>query len=1176
MKMRASLARLSACGAVAICVATIILLFAFHKSNAASRQGAAGASLQAATAKTSSDRTDPKWIDAFGRLPMGFEENRGQTNREVKFLSHGTGYELFLTPEEAVLALQRSKPADMSPTHRAAALKALRGKAHTVQASVLRLRLAGANPAPEIAGVNELPGRTNYFIGNNPKDWHADIPSYARVKYSDIYPGVDLVFYGNQRQLEYDYVVAPGADPKAIALDVTGARKLRINAQGNLLMNVPGGMVELMKPVVFQESNGGRRQVDASYALSRDHRVHFVVAEYDQSKPLIVDPILNYSTYLGGSAFGDVGFGIAVDAGGDAYIAGQTFSTTFPTLNGYANEPQVGNTNGAVFVTELNPLGTQEIYSTYLIGNGGEGAYGVAVDSTYVYVTGYTFSTNFPTPNGYIQSPLGSNPGGTGFLAKINSAAPGGTNSLIYSTYVGGTNGDYCNVVAVDSSQQAYVTGISFTSGLTMPGGYQTTLNASGEGNAFVERFDTTQTGSPSTPSLIYGTYLGGSGTYAGNYFPYGDQGFGIAADSSSNAYISGTTTSTDFPVKNSATGLGTFPANNTEGTTFVAEISTAVANNGANSLLYSTFLGGQTVETSTVLALGPSNVAYVTGSTQSTNFPVTAGAYNSTPTTVGVVFVSKINPSLGATSLTYSATIGGNGGDESYGIQVDSSGNAYVAGGTGSPNFPITPGALQSSFATGAADSGFLFELNPGNSGTNQLVYSTYLGGSGSINGNDVAYAIGLDTSANAYVTGETFSTNFPVYPNPGAFQTSLTGSDAASIGAAFVTKLTLTPTVTVSPTSIAFGTVLIGANSTQTVTVTNNTGLAFPLTYQTQTGNSGDFVPAPGGANPCPASGGMMAASNTPCTINVTFTPSVNGAESSNLVVGYSPYGITSSQTVALTGTGTNVAFSVTPATLTFAGQLVTTSSASQPITLTNSGPAAVAFTTGLTDSTDFSVAAGGANPCVGSSVPANSSCTLSVTFNPAAGDTGPLASKLSVMANGSVQTVALTGTGWDFQLMPATQSVSTAPGGTPSPAPAVTVTLLGGFPGPVNLACTGTIPMGSCTITGSVSASGSVPVTIMTKGSSFAPPISMRVPPISPRQMVLIGFTLLLLLVVLPFARRRRAKLGLVGVLVMLIGLTACSGNAGTPAGTYNLTITGSSGTVNHSVAITLTVT
>ena len=315
--------------------------------------------------------------------------------------------------------------------------------------SVLRMRLEGANLAAQITGGDLLPGKVNYFIGNNPKDWRTDVPSYARVKYEGIYPGVDLVFYGNQRRLEYDFVVAPGADPRAIELNLKGAQKLWINPKGDLILSIAGGQVALQKPVIYQNVKGDRHAIQGRYLVAGNQRVSFAVADYDRSAPLIIDPVLNYSTYLGGSAApnGDLGSGIAVDTLGDAFVTGTTFSTTFPSTPGGFG---AGNTFGVAFVTEVNPTGTALLYTTYLGGTGGDFGIGIALDNSgnnanpggNIYVTGGTFSTDFPTTaaNALKPGPNAGASGGTSFVSKINPSVSG-IASLVYSSYLGGTNG---------------------------------------------------------------------------------------------------------------------------------------------------------------------------------------------------------------------------------------------------------------------------------------------------------------------------------------------------------------------------------------------------------------------------------------------------------------------------------------------------------------------------------------------------------------------------------------------------------------------------------------------------------------------------------------------------------------------------------------------------------------
>ena len=370
------------------------------------------------TAKRSYAIQDSQWLQAYGKLPLSFEENVGQTAPEVRYVAHGGKYELFLTSQEAVVALRPSGHFDFSPRHRFATLRAMRelrrNRRPADQMTVLRLQLEGANPQPQISGTELLPGKVNYFIGNDPKKWHTDVPTYGKVKYTGVYPGIDLLFYGNERHLEYDFVIAPGADPAAVALHVQGARKMRLDSRGDVVVSVSGGEVRLEKPVIYQQVNGERHEVAGNYAIADDHRVTFSVPSYDRNLPLVVDPVLNYSTYVGGSS-DDAANGIAVDSNGDAYIAGVTYSTDFPTTsNGFMEAPLAANTGGAfaAFVAELNPAGTTLLYSSYIAGSTpGEAAFGIAVDPTgkAIYVTGQTFSPDFPTASTITGFKTGTN-----------------------------------------------------------------------------------------------------------------------------------------------------------------------------------------------------------------------------------------------------------------------------------------------------------------------------------------------------------------------------------------------------------------------------------------------------------------------------------------------------------------------------------------------------------------------------------------------------------------------------------------------------------------------------------------------------------------------------------------------------------------------------------------------
>jgi Beta-propeller repeat len=436
----------------------------------------------------------------------------------VRFLSRGPGYTLFLTSGEAVLVSGKGKP------------------------DVVRMKLTGSNPAPEVRGLDELSGKSYYFIGNDPKKWHSKVANYSRVRYQDVYPGVDLVYYGNQRQLEHDFVVAPGADPKPIELSFPGAQKIRIDREsGDLKLDYVGGEVRFQKPAAYQMGDG-KTLVEARYVLKRGNQVGIVVGSYDAAETLIIDPVLSYSTYLGGSS-GDAGLGIAVDASGNAYVTGFTDSPNFPTVHPLPAPNNALQGGRDAFVSKLSfdsATSTLSLaYSTYLGGSSRDDyGFGIAVDASgNAYVTGYTESPDFPTvhplpaPNNALQG------GRDAFVSKLSFNNTTSTLSLAYSTYLGGSGGDYGFGIAVDASGNAYVTGITISPDFPTVHPLPAPNNAlQGGVDAFVSKlsFDSAS----STLSLAYSTYLGSGG----------EDGFGIAVDASGNAYVTGETSSSDFP----------------------------------------------------------------------------------------------------------------------------------------------------------------------------------------------------------------------------------------------------------------------------------------------------------------------------------------------------------------------------------------------------------------------------------------------------------------------------------------------------------------------------------------------------------------------------------------------------------------------------------------------------
>ncbi len=1110
----------------------------------------------------------PRWEKTYVQLPLGFEENRGQAAGEVRFVSHGSGYALSLAPQELDIAiLGREAMAMASPLHRAAALRAYRGARKVPKTTVVRMQLEGANPAPGIAPSDKLVGTTNYFVGNDPKKWITDVPSFARLKYSGIYPGVDVEFYGNRRRLEYDFTVAPGANPKAITLKIDGAQNLALNSHGDLILRIADDDVELQKPVIYQMAGNERRDVAGNYVLGAGNRVTFAVAKYDPSLPLVIDPVLspvtNYSTYLGGTG-DESGFAIAVDANGDAFIGGFTSSLNFPITTASAFQTSFALAGGCGFVTEIDPTGAHQLYSTFLcgatpgninMGNAFDEVFGIAVDGTgKVYVTGLTNSIDFPTKNGLTASSAAN---GDAFLSKLDPSASGAA-SLVYSTSFGGLSGSDGLGVAADNSGNAYIAGQTFSAPGPLANGsfpitsgaFQSTLSPS-QGNAFLTRIDTTQSGDA---GLIYSTYLGGNGANNETSVYFGDQVVSVAVDNAHNAYLGGITASTDFPTIHGFQPNST--AGNTQDAGFIARIDTTKAN--AASLVYSTYLSGSVFDDVLGLALGPNNVVYVTGMTDSLDFPTTSGAFQTTGAAKGVAFVTLIDTSLnGVSSLKYSTFFGGTGGDNGFGIATDSSGNAYVAGTTASSDFPISPGVVPKTIPN-AKGTPFVLKLSPQGNGTADRIYASYFGGSGNGTTADMSGAIAVDSHGNAYITGTTSSGDMPT--TAGAFQTSLKGTSDA-----FVAKLPLVLPVLVSPATVDFGTQLVGSvTASQTVTLTNNETTAIGITNVTVTA----ITPPPPAtdfkisSNTC----GNSLAAGASCTVSVTFTPSHSSAESATLV--FTDADSSSPQTAALTGTGTASAPVATfmPATLNLGGQLVTTTSTpAQAITLKNTGNAALNIAP-IAASGDFAET----NNC-GASLAATMSCAINVTFTPTA--TGARNGNITVTdnANGSPQTVALSGTGTDFTI--------TAPGIVVVPRHSsmtfnVTVMPVSGFNQAVMITCTGAPASSTCTpMQSSVTPDGVNPINdpVTVASTSSVPSAPMQVPPPPGQQIVLAGMGLALIAVAYA-ARRFRKRMGLAGAMLVFFAITGCGG-AGRPV-MATLTLTGTSGGVTHTTTVALT--
>jgi len=927
-----------------------------------------------------------KIMPIYGALPLRFEANQGQVDERVKFLARGTGYTLFLTDHDAVLSLRSSQ----SPVARGQLQKATDNGPRTTD--VLRLELVGANPASRVDGLHELPGKSNYLIGGERKKWHKNVPSYAEVRYQDIYPGLDLVYHGKQRELEYDYVVAPGADPGRINLRLLGARRLSLDSAGNVVVQVEGGEVLLKKPHAYQESGGRMEDVPARYMLVGTDQVGLRVAPYARDRALVIDPVLSYATYLGGSS-GDSANGIAVDASGNAYVTGYTQSADFPTLNPLPAPHNALQGSVDAFVTKLNAAGTALVYSTYLGGTSTDVGNSIAVDSSgSAYVAGYTYSADFPTMNP-LPAPHNALQGNRdAFVTKLD---PTGS-ALVYSTYLGGSGFDYGYGIAVDSSGNAYVTGYTQSTDFPTLNPLPAPNNAwQGSTDAFVTKLNAAGN------ALVYSTYLGGTNIDLAN---------SIAVDSSGSAYVTGYTYSADFPTLNPLPA----PNNALQGSidAFVTKLNAA-----GNALVYSTFLGGMNTELGNSIAVDSSGSAYVTGYTFSADFPTLnpLPAPNNALQGNQDAFVTKLNAAGNA--LVYSTFLGGTSNDVGTSIAVDSSGNAYVVGQTPSGDFPKA-NSLEG--YSGSKDT-FVAELDPTGA---TLLFSSYLGGAGDEGGNGIA----LDTSGNIYVTGSTSSNDFPA--TIGAFQTT-----GGSSGKAFVAKISPAnaPGFSLTSTSLTFPDQSVTTTSNPQAVRLRNMGSA-PLNISNLT-VSGDFAQT----NTC---GGLVSGGSS-CTLGVTFAPTARGSRTGTIT--FSDDAAGSPQTISLTGSGISPAVTLSTNTLTFPAEPLNATSPAQTVTLTNSGLDPLTIN-GIVGAGDFAET----NTC-SSTLAVGANCTVTVTFIPTRAGTRTGTLRVVDNAAGGPQLVQLTGTGTgpDVMLSSAGLIFDQQPVGTSSGAQVVTVTNDGNAP-------------------------------------------------------------------------------------------------------------------------------
>jgi uncharacterized protein (TIGR03437 family) len=665
----------------------------------------------------------------YGRLPLGFEPNLGQAGARVRYLARTAEASFYFEPRQA------------------AVVRTQQGKAPVTHLAAMRMAFEGANPAARIAALDRLPGASNYLTGADPSRWRLGVPRYARVVYHKLYPGVDLVFHGRERKLQFDFILDAGARPERIALRFSGVQRIEADGAGGLWLHYREGRFRLEKPFAYQEVDGRRQDAGGRFVLKPGGLVGFELARYDARKPAVIDPVISYGTFVGG-ARDEVAMAVAVDAQGSAYLTGATASPELATagaLQTALNGGPAGRTDA--FVTKLNSAGTALVYSTYIGGSAGDIGLGIAVDAAgSAYVTGATTSADFPLAQAFQRVFAG---GGLpipsdAFVLKLN---PAGT-ALVYSTYLGGSGLDVAKAIALDSSGAAYIAGFTSSRNLPVKSAFQV-VNRGGQPldlDAFAAKLN------PAGTELVYLTYAGGT---------LGDVATSLAVDSAGNAYLTGKTYSPDFPVMNA---LQADKRNSVDA--FVLKLNAA-----GSALAYSTFLGGGSYDVGLGIAVDAAGAAHVTGVTGSSDFPLGNAVQSrfGTPDGLGAdAFLTKLTPAGNA--LAYSTFLGGRGTDVATAVAVGADGSAYVAGETDSPDFPAV-NAIQT---FGSGNEVFLARMNPAGSA---FQYVTLLGGSG----HDGGASLAVDRSGNAYVAGATASGDLPV--SYGSYQGASRGQSEAMV---------------------------------------------------------------------------------------------------------------------------------------------------------------------------------------------------------------------------------------------------------------------------------------------------------------------------------------------------------------------------------------------------------
>jgi len=1174
---------------------------------------------------------------AFGNLPLTFEPNQGQADAQVKYMTHWHGYNLFLTSKEAVftmpigpqnsalLDLLRQKQNGPSAMTRSGSDLA----ASSTAESVIRMTMPGANPQPVITSEDQQPGVKNYFIGNDPKNWHTDIPAFARVRYHDVYPGVDVVYHGT-RQLEFDVVVNPGANPDQIELSFDGAKHITTDASGNLILTSEAGELRLQHPVSYQEENGTRQAVDSRFVVKNDHQVVFALGSYDRSRQLVIDPSITFATYFGGGGTNgsgeETGLGIAVDGSGNAYVVGTTNSST--ALPGSpVTIPPAGEYD--CYLVEFSPSGSI-VFTTIFGGSQNDLPQAVAVDATGIYVVGLTQSMDFPGVTATSAQPAfggaGPNGNGDGFVAKLATTGA----SITWSTYLGGKDFDEAFAVAVDNLQNVFVVGETFSlTTVTPPFPIVNPLPQGITNNGLADGFVTEV--KPDGTAFLMSSYIGGANL---------DFATGVAWNSgTSNVYVSGGTQSPNLPFTAGAfqqqCGTGALKnCNETANSQFLDDGFVAAFNPTAIPPLaytYLTYLGGGGVDDALAITTDSTGDAYVTGKTASGgsgHFPV-LNAYQGTLNGVQNAFVTQLNPT--GTALVYSTYLGGEGMDKGLGIALDSLNNAYVTGQTTSTKFPTT-NATQVAFGggnSGQFDSdAFLSELNY-TASTLTLPFSTYIGGSGDedIQGGFVA----LDPTGNdIYVVGDTNSTTFPIQASAaaGVADSSLNGGEGSAPQCQVLNRQTQQELTVVCPDAFV------------SLYTANTEGLLVTLA-----GTGGGTVTSSPAGITCPGVGTCSASFAPSTAVTLTATPNANSAFTSWSGAGCSGTGtcavtLTKNQAVTATFTAVSANVAVTivgtgtvtssPAGISCPGTCTGTFAIGTQVTLTAtpgtnflfggwSGACSGTSTCMLTVNSDLAVTASFVEPTLSvtvagsgtvSSSPAGINCPTTCTATFPAGTKVTLTSKAASNSaftgwtgGGCTGTAActitlnsnqaVTAAFGSFSLSASALSPSSVTAGG-SATSTVTLTPNGGFfnVASVSLSCT-VAPVVTSAPTckfGAISGGTST----LTVGTTPAASRSLKSSPFHRSRLFYAMFLpiggMAFLGMGLGVNSRKKKLLGLLLVglalsgLVFLVGCGGGStsggggggGGGGTPAGSYTITVTGTaSGLTQTAKPLTLTV-